>query len=243
MKLNKKTVVRRIVQLTLLLAGMHAIFTSRAQEASKPVKDITALSITYTALQNSYGTHKQIPAGYEKPILTALSYFPELKNTRITFKIKKSNKGIISTRPTIGSLFRRSSKRRYLVFINDTAANRTIPAFAMAPINGQVGILGHEFCHILYFNKKTGLGLLGLGIAHVSKNYMDKFERNTDSINIERGLGYQLMSWKAYLTERFKASRPAQPAPANAPPEPKRYMSVAAIQKQIDNSKIYKQVN
>ncbi|MFM2361838.1 MAG: hypothetical protein RLZZ316_740 [Bacteroidota bacterium] len=229
------------VQHLLFTTCLLIAITSYAQDASKPVKDITALAATHPALAKIYGKHKQIPAGYQQPVLTALSYFPELKDTRIKFKLKKNNKGIISTRPAIGSLLQRSSKRTYIVFIYDSSATRTMPAFPLGPLNGQVGILGHEFCHIIYFNNKTGLGLLGLGLAHVSKSYMDKFEHNTDSVNIEKGLGYQLKAWKTYLTNSFRANQPAATTPHATRPESKRYMSVAAIQKQIDNNKNYQQ--
>jgi hypothetical protein len=169
-----------------------------------------------------------------------LSYFPELANTKIKFKIKNSTKGIISTRPTIGGIFRRSSKRKYLVLIFQPSGPNTIPLFSEAGINGQVGILGHELCHILYFNNKTGLGLIGLGINHVSVKYMDRFERRTDSVDITRGLGYQLMAWKSYLDKGFSAMRGNDEPVREEFPGGKRYMSVAAIEEQIKNTNIYK---
>src|SRR5687768_1909526 len=75
-----------------------------------PVPDISdSINIHYTRLLNEFGENKKIPAGFEKQIIYALSYFPELAKTRIKFRLKKSKGGIIATQPTIGSLLRRSS--------------------------------------------------------------------------------------------------------------------------------------
>ena len=169
----------------------------------------------------------------------ALSYFPELAAIKINFRIKKSNGGIISTRPTLGGLLRSSSKRRYLVTIYDSAAGRVFPSFANGPFNGQVGILGHELCHILYFNNRSGAGLLGLGIAHISTGFMDRFENKTDSLDIERGLGYQLIAWKTYLDKYFRtAGWDAIPAFEKSPTR-ERYMSVEHIREVMAKSKVY----
>ena len=75
-------------------------------------------------------------------------------------------------------------------------------------MNGQVGIIGHELTHILYFSQKNTFGLLNTGIAHVSTRYMDKFENKTDSVCIERGSGYQLIDWNIYLRNAFGMEDP-----------------------------------
>ncbi len=207
----------------------------------KPMPDVTdSMVVHYESLKNKYGKNKNVPPRYEKQIFYALSYFPELVNTKITFQIKKSKTGIIDTRPTIGGLFRNGNKRKYLVSIYESAKGRTRPQFAKADVNGQVGILGHEFCHILSFKNSTGLGLAGLGIAHVSTRFMDRYENKTDSLNIERGLGYQLVAWKQHLDEGFKAMA-RNHAPPSAKPTHERYMSVDRIRSVMTKSKAYQQ--
>jgi hypothetical protein len=199
-----------------------------------PVRDVAdSVSIHYTRLVKEFGENKQMPAALEKQIIYALSYFPELAKTKIKFRLKKSKGGIIATRPTIGSLLRRGNKRTYIVIINDSIEGRRIPLFANCEVNGQVGILGHELCHILYFNNSTGLGLLGLGISHVSKSYMDRFEHNTDSMDIVRGLGYQLIAWNEYLHKGFRAMRASDPPSAEKFVAGKRYMSIEEIRHQM----------
>jgi hypothetical protein len=206
----------------------------------KPVKDITdSVIVNYERLKMEFGENKEMPPGYEKQILFALSYFPELSNAKIEFQITKSKSGIIDTRPTIGGLLRNGSNRKYLVTIYDSISGRTLPTFSNADVNAQVGILGHELSHIIYFKNSTGFGLLGLGIAHISTSFMDRFENKTDSMDIERGLGYQLIAWKKYLDIGFKAMHFNEAQPLQKSPARERYMSVEHILQVMAKSKLY----
>ncbi len=229
----------------LLLAGISCAALNDAViydtiPARKPVQDVTdSLNADYPMLQKMYGENKIMPAGYEKQILYALSYFPELVHTKIVFRIEKSTSGIISTRPFTLSLLRRSSKRSYLVVINDSTEGRRLPTWLGCEVNGQVGILGHELSHIIYFSKQTGLGLLGLGVAHISTGFMDHFENKTDSVDIERGLGYQLIAWNQYLHESFAAFRPQAVASFVKSSNRERYMSIEHIRLVMSRSKLY----
>ncbi len=200
-------------------------------QTRKPEKDISqAMNSDYLLLKEKNSINKKIPMLFEKQVLYALSYFPELAQTRIRFEIKKSKGGIISTRPTVSSILRRSSKRSYIVIINDSTEGRRLPVFSNSGVNGQVGILGHELCHIICFQNKTGLGLMGIAIGHVSRKYMDHFENLTDSMDIERGLGYQLIDWNLYLEKGFRALvPPGSPNPFEKTGARERYMSVGHI--------------
>jgi hypothetical protein len=202
--------------------------------------DITdSVNSNYSLLEKTYGENKEIPVEYQKQIIYALSYFPELIHTKIEFKVEKSTSGIISTRPVISSLMKKSSRRTYLVIINDSTGGGSMPAFSGCDINGQVGILGHELCHILFFNNQTGLGLLGLGVAHVSSSYIDHFENKTDSMDIEKGLGYQLIDWNECLHQRFKTMHPDNSKPSGHSSGRERYMSIEHIRRVMANSKAY----
>lgn len=186
-----------------------------------------------------------MPAEFEKQILTALSYFPELRETTITFVLVKGNSGVIETRPEWISVFRNSKHRRYLVFIGDSSAKHSpVFKFRDSPVNGQVGIIGHELVHILYFSRKNSFGLLHTGIAHISTRYMDNFENKTDSICIERGLGYQLIDWNIYLRKAFGMKDPEKgPDPFLNDTTRERYMSPERIRQVIKKSKLYRKFN
>ena len=188
-----------------------------------------------------FGENKTMPAEYEKQILTALSYFPELRKTKITFILQKGNSGVIETRPEWFSVFKNSKSRAYIVFIGDSSSRYT-PRFMFrnSPVNGQVGIISHELTHILYFSKKNTFGLLNTGIAHVSRSYMDNFENKTDSVCIERGLGYQLIDWNIYLRKAFGMPDPENgPDPFFTDTTKERYMSPARIRQVMKKSKVY----
>ena len=210
-----------------------------------PVIDITdRMNSEYQSDKKLFGLNKTIPAEYEKQILTALSYFPELSNTKITFLLEKGNSGVIETRPEWVSVFRNSRNRAYIVFIGDSSSRYT-PQFMFrnSPVNGQVGIIGHELSHILYFSLRNTFGLLKTGVAHVSRRYMDNFENKTDSVCIERGLGYQLIDWNIYLRKAFGMKDPENGSdPFFTDTTRERYMSPARIRQVMKKSKVYNNI-
>lgn len=233
---------------TSLRAGFYffsallVLNTAASAQMRSPVKDITYRMIDeYFTLKKEYGANKSMPAEFEKQILIALSYFPELKTTPISFVLEKGSSGVIETRPEWLSVFRNSKRRAYVVFIGDSSSKHT-PRFMFrnSPVNGQVGIIGHELSHIIYFSHQNTFGLLGLGIAHVSSRYMDRFENKTDSVCIERGLGYQLIDWNIYLRKAFGMQDPENgPDPFISDTARERYMSPARIRQVMKKSKAY----
>ncbi len=209
-------------------------FGSRSQ-SGKPLNDITAM---VDQPREHLGVNKAMPTKFEKQILAALRYFPELQKTKIHFKIR-SGWGGLSARPSWASLFRRSRNRRYIVMIGDsTKTAHPKVLFSNAGLNAQVGILGHELSHVLYFSRKSSWGLFGTGLGHLSKSHMDMFENKTDSVCIEQGLGYQLLAWSTLLRDAA-----VKPATKNVNPTGRkrheRYMTPASIQRVMRNSKVY----
>ena len=226
----------------VFFASVFLIAFSCFCQLPAPVKEIaprmTSLYETYKA---KFGVNKTMPAEYEKQILAALSFFPELATTKITFILAKGNSGVIETRPEWLSVFKNSGRRAYVVFIGDSSARHT-PRFMFrnSPVDGQVGIIGHELTHIVYFSHRNSFGLLKLGIAHVSTRYMDRFENKTDSVCIERGLGYQLIDWNIYLRKAFGVADPENgPDPFFTDTTRQRYMSPARIRQVIAKSRNY----
>jgi hypothetical protein len=89
----KKSRFRLLVLLILVMITFASI-TGLAQfetpASKKPVTDVAdSVIINYTRLAKEFGENKEMPAGYEKQILYALSYFPELVHTKIKFQVKK----------------------------------------------------------------------------------------------------------------------------------------------------------
>ena len=148
-----------------------------------------------------FGNNKVIPPQYEKPILTALSYFPELKNVHIVFRIKKAYSGL-TTKPNFSSVFKSKDHRTYIITISNETIDTLRPLLLQnLTFEQQVGVIGHELSHVVDFNSKNFPQTLGVGIGHISNRYLDKMEFNTDRICIQHGLGKYLLAYSKHVRE------------------------------------------
>ncbi len=186
------------------------------------------------ALKTQYGKNKIYPAEMEKLVLYTLSFLPELVEHKITFKVRPKG-APLSSRPDWGTLWRSARKRRYMVFIHQGQDSSLFGSlFSRASIPAKIGILGHELCHVSNFTRKTSFGLMGIGVAHISKPYMDRFEFNTDSLVIEKGMGRYLREWSGMFDAMFSGS--GDPFKNKNTPTGERYMSAATIQRYMEKS-------
>ena len=95
----------------------------------------------FAILKEAVGKYKKIPPLYEKQILIALSYFPELVNIRIDFRFKHTNTSF-STRPSLLSVFKRSSQRKYIITISDSSKAILVPLqLKNLNFNAQIGVM------------------------------------------------------------------------------------------------------
>ena len=160
----------------------------------------------YAALKLLTGNHKKIPPGYEKQILVALSYFPELINISIDFRFKHTNTSF-STRPAILSVFKRSSRRKYIITISDSCKAISIPLlFKNLPYNAQIGVMSHELTHASDFIGKNFFGLIRVALGNLSNKFLDRFERKTDSLCITHGPGYVAL-WQEVFSVLLQSQR------------------------------------
>mgnify|MGYP001793977543 FL=1 len=68
------------------------------------------------------------------------------------------------------------------------------------PLNGQIGVFGHEMAHFKYYSEKPSIHMLWWGIKYVtSKKFHREFERDADKTTIEHGLGRQLLDVVFYM--------------------------------------------
>src|SRR5437868_7803669 len=96
----------------------------------------------YNVLRQHVGKNKRIPPAYEKQVLIALSYFPELIDIEIEFRFKHTNTSF-STRPSIASVLKRSSQRKYIITISDSSKEKLVPLqLKNLDFNAQIGVLG-----------------------------------------------------------------------------------------------------
>ena len=159
------------------------------------------------SLECYYGSTKVLLHEYKEPILIALSYYPELKETPIEFKYSREAT-TMAARPIYSSLL--YGKRSYQVLINNDPDFKGIPLSAV-PFNAQVGVIGHELAHIVEYENRSLWGVMELGCRYLNKHFKPHFERSTDKETIVRGLGWQLYDWakysmydNPYATEEYK---------------------------------------
>jgi hypothetical protein len=154
-------------------------------------KDIAPDAVTYT--------NKQLPAGYEQETLTALSFFPELQDVKIKFRVKKSY-ATLKTKPAFLSMFMPKGHRTYVITISDKTIQKLMPiTFENLPEAAKVGVIGHELSHVVDFSKKSTWQSFKVALGHLNKHYMDSLEFHTDRICIDHGLGKNLESWSSYI--------------------------------------------
>lgn len=194
----------------------------------------------YAALKEQVGKNKKIPHEYEKQILVALSYFPELTSTNIEFRFKHTNTSF-STQPSITSTLLRSGRRKYIITISDSSEKILVPVqLKNLPYNAQIGIIGHELSHVADFDSKKFFGLIRIASGHLSQKYLDRFERRTDSLCIAHGLGYQLLAWSTFIrttmhSENWTGSVNIDKGPMLR----EKYMNPSTIKNQIEGNPLY----
>ncbi|MDP4264890.1 MAG: hypothetical protein Q8941_20345 [Bacteroidota bacterium] len=204
--------------------------------------DPDSLSENYfTGLKKEYGKNKQYPKQFEKQILIALSYYPELKNTPILFRTRVRHTPA-TTRATWAGVFETRGKRHFVITISDSTEPMLMPLlFKHLPFNAQVGVMGHELAHVSDFSRMVSRQIIGHAIKNISAKYIDKFEYNTDAICIAHGLGYQLLSWSSFVRKKMNRENWDGPDYAHRPMTKERYMNPSTIEKRIAADPIYKE--
>lgn len=231
------TPVLLMVLSSFCMQGTFAQQPVKPADGKQVLRDTSLISQPLLdTLKSRFGKHKVYPASMEKIVLYTLSFLPELAENRIIFKFRPKG-APLSSRPAWGTLWRSARKRKYMVFIRDSGEDSFFGSlFTKTSIPGKIGILGHELCHVSNFSRKTSMGLIWIGISHVSKPYMDRFEFNTDSLVIERGMGRYLQEWTGMFDSYFTDQAMPEPFKNKNTPTGERYMSAATIRKYMAKS-------
>lgn len=156
-------------------------------------------------LEKKYGKNKVMPEKYMLQILIALSYFPELKETHITFKEAKIST-TLNARPKITSvLFNKRKNRKYIVRINNSSKD-SIVTIDEVPFNATIGLFGHEFSHFADYMNRGTIGIIKRAYSYTKASLKERFEKEIDLHTINRGLGWQLYDWAYYVLYSSDAS-------------------------------------
>jgi hypothetical protein len=160
------------------------------------------------SLKAAFGFKKLYPPEYELQTLLALSHYPELRNAPIHFQKVEQAFPLIAARPDPLNLLRNRSNWIYNVYISEKATEPLEPdLFANFSFNAQVGILGHELAHTLYYQDKTAADMIAIGVKYLfSDPYKAKFEQDTDRQAIAHGMGWQVLEYSTHYRQNSRLS-------------------------------------
>lgn len=182
-------------------------YTQLFAQTTRQIRNIdsTAYQQGLDSLEMQYAAKKVVLSEHALVTFIALSYYPELNDARIEFKTAKI-KTTLNARPTaLSLLFRSKAKRRYVIRINSQVKDSVI-SFHAIPFNAKVGVLGHEFAHILDYRQRNFFQVLGRMFAYSRKKSKAKFEQEIDAVAIDKGFGWQLYDWSTYVLEQSNAT-------------------------------------
>jgi hypothetical protein len=153
---------------------------------------------------SQFRNNKKIPAEIEKNVLTALSFYPELKNTKINFIFKSNIKtSVMQAQPVFTSLLQRRKNRRYRINISAhfKLINAKMPILSI-PDPVMIGWIGHELGHILDYEGKTNPEIVSFGYHYLfHPTFVKHAEMVADSLAVERGMGNYIVATKRFILD------------------------------------------
>jgi hypothetical protein len=158
-------------------------------------------------LKSTFGESKKLIKDYKLQTLYALSYFDELKHTKIIFS-KKKIKTTMVCRPRWDFIFRKKENWVYKIIFNSDSLNSAKVTFDKLSFNSQIGVLGHEYSHILDYMQMSKFEVLLCGVLYFTKkSYKEKLEKRVDKIAINKGLGWQIYEFSKYVLNESSADK------------------------------------
>lgn len=234
----------------LTLSIILIIFSVNFVFSQKVVKNFDPSHIDsaeFNNLMQEYGQNKELPEGYEKQALIALSYFPELKHVNIVFKFKKKTSPLMAKPAFLDVIIKSPHNRTYYIIISsETSKYLKHIQFDTLSFNAQIGVLGHELSHVSDFSQRGFWGILQIAFGNLSSKWLDKFEYNTDRKTIDHGLGWQLLNWSCAVRQRLNTEYyqgankyTAEQLDKIETENGERYMNPSTIQEIIENHPLY----
>jgi hypothetical protein len=214
---------------------MSLIYFAELKIDFEPTKkfELSQCEPHFDYLYAQYGKNKFFNKKFELPALVALSFYPALKNIEIEF-VNANIKTTLETRPTTSTILKKQN-RSYTIYIdNDTEGNGIL--LENVPFNAQIGILGHEFAHILDYEQRSSSNLIGLGISYLNEVGKEKLEKKIDKLTIDNGLGWQLYDWSDFVLNKSKASQKYKDFKRRI------YMQPEEIERTINANPIYNKI-
>lgn len=189
----------------------------------------------YDALLAEFGNNKLLPEGFELQALLALRHYPELRDTKINFIVRDVSIPL-SSRPHWSSMLRSAKNRTYQIIIdNELEGAREALLLKNQPFNAQVGIIGHELAHTVYYLNRSFFGIVGNALCQFTDCRI-RFERATDRRLIDYGLGWQRFDHATFVRGRISQDRASA---FTAEGGGGAYMSPAEIMQIMEDHEVY----
>ena len=179
-------------------------------------------------------SNKEIPKSIEKQVEKALSFYPELKETPISFKFKKSiKKSTMQAQPRYESFLRTKKNRSYVILISEKFHIED-EEFHITDVedNVLIGWIGHELGHVMDYRDRSTLGMLIFGIKYLfSKRHIKEVERAADTFAVKHGMYEYILATKNFILNNTSIS------PTYKARIKRLYMSPEEIMELVNNLK------
>ncbi|MBC8155133.1 MAG: hypothetical protein H7Z72_19765 [Bacteroidetes bacterium] len=150
----------------------------------------------------TFSRNKVIPPVIQRNVLVALSCYPELINTRIHFVFKQNIKAsVMQAQPVFRTLLASRANRAYRINISALfKLTHTAVPIHQLPDAIMIGWIGHELGHIMDYESRSNLDMIGFGLGYVlSADYVKRAERIADGFAVGHGLGPYLIETKQFI--------------------------------------------
>lgn len=107
----------------------------------------------------------------------------------------------MQAQPTWSGLLKSKNKRSYVILISEKfkISGKEFKT-ADVPKDVLIGWIGHELGHVMDYQQRGNLNLIGFGIRYVLlKEFVKKAERAADSFAVSRGMSEYILKTKRFI--------------------------------------------
>ncbi len=109
----------------------------------------------------------------------------------------------MQAQPTWSALLKPKSKRSYVILISEEfkISDEEFKTVDM-PTDVLIGWVGHELGHVMDYQERGNLNLVGFGVRYVLlKEFVKKAERAADSFAVSRGMSEYILKTKRFILD------------------------------------------
>lgn len=154
-------------------------------------------------------TNKTIPAIIKPQVEKALSFYPELKDTPITFKFKKNiKKSTMQAQPKFASLLKPRGSRSYIILISEKFHIEG-EEFKVVDVDDDImiGWIGHELGHVMDYRDRGKFDMIIFGLKYLfSSAHIKEVERAADTFAVEHGMHEYILATKNFILNNTSIS-------------------------------------